>query len=383
MSNDLQEMLSETASEVQAREREAFGRVSSEFDGRIVLAGAGGLGEKTLRVLRSAGAEPLAFTDWRPDNWGRTREGLTILEPTEAARRYGDSAVFLITVWNERMKPIHDQITALNRLGARRAVPFAMLAWGYAGHFLPHMQIDLPSRLHAQRENILRCGELLADQSSRDEYSAQLRWRLFGDFSRLAKPAAHPQYFDPGLIHLDPQEVFVDCGAFDGDTIQAFLGESGGRFHSVCAFEPDPANFVRLEQRVSALPRELANRISIRREAVGAENREVLFAATGMPNAGVSSAGTIVNCVAIDSVFGDGAAPTFIKMDLEAYEPLAIQGAARTIRRHAPKMAVCVYHEADHLWRIPLQLHELMPKYRLYLRPYGYIWELVCYAIRG
>ena len=51
-------MLGEDLGAVKERERTAFDRLLAEANGRIVLFGAGNLGRKALRCLRSASIEP-------------------------------------------------------------------------------------------------------------------------------------------------------------------------------------------------------------------------------------------------------------------------------------------------------------------------------------
>ena len=78
----------------------------------------------------------------------------------------------------------------------------------------------------------------------------------------------------------------------------------------------------------------------------------------------------------------EGVAPTYLKFDIEGSELDALEGGQETIRRHRPKLAVCVYHAPDHLWRIPLRLHELMPDSCLTLRTYNADgFDCVCYCI--
>jgi hypothetical protein len=69
-------------------------------------------------------------------------------------------------------------------------------------------------------------------------------------------------------------------------------------------------------------------------------------------------------------------------MDIEGAEPEALAGAARTMARCRPVMAVCVYHRCDHLWIIPQLLKAANPDYRIFLRRYAEdCWETVCYAV--
>jgi hypothetical protein len=74
--------------------------------------------------------------------------------------------------------------------------------------------------------------------------------------------------------------------------------------------------------------------------------------------------------------------PTFIKMDIEGAEPLALLGAHELLRRYHPVLAVCTYHRTEHLWQIPNLIHAIAPEYRIFLRRYAEeCWEGVCYAI--
>ena len=89
-----------------------------------------------------------------------------------------------------------------------------------------------------------------------------------------------------------------------------------------------------------------------------------------------------IQVVAIDDVLPTFA-PTFIKLDVEGAEPAALRGARRTIERHCPDVAVCVYHAASHLWEVPLLLHDLQPEYSFMLRYHQFNgFDAVAYAFR-
>jgi len=57
-----------------------------------------------------------------------------------------------------------------------------------------------------------------------------------------------------------------------------------------------------------------------------------------------------------------------VKMDIEGSEYNAIIGAKETIYKNSPKLAISVYHRRNDLFTLPLLIHEIEPKYRLYLR---------------
>lgn len=87
------------------------------------------------------------------------------------------------------------------------------------------------------------------------------------------------------------------------------------------------------------------------------------------------------NLIAINNFFKDKETPTFIKMDIEGAELEALEGAKTTIVKNKPKLAICLYHKPDDLWKIPLYLKDLVPEYKFYIRHHGKVrWETVLYA---
>jgi len=97
-------LLAEDVGVTRARERSEFDRACRRSDGRLVLFGSGNLGRQTLARLRQDGIEPLAFSDNSRGNWGRDIDGVRVLSPTDAATRYGASALFVVTIWNDRQR---------------------------------------------------------------------------------------------------------------------------------------------------------------------------------------------------------------------------------------------------------------------------------------
>ena len=72
---------------------------------------------------------------------------------------------------------------------------------------------------------------------------------------------------------------------------------------------------------------------------------------------------------------------TFIKMDIEGGEVDALLGGAKTIIKNKPKLAICIYHNASHLWEVALCVKKFVPEYRIFLRQHQvFSTELVLYA---
>jgi FkbM family methyltransferase len=362
-----------------AREQSAFDRVVGRPNRPLVLFGAGGLGRKTLNALRLCSIEPNAFADSNPQLWGQTVDRLPVLSPADAAQRYGEDGTIVITIWNHRATDrMPRRVEYLQSLGCRTVVTFLPLFWKFPELLLPHYPADLPHHVHEQATDVVAMSDYWSDDTSRQEYLAQVAWRLHGDFAVLPDPVAGRTNFPPGLFLLSPSEVFVDCGAYDGDTVLSFLEESNKTFKRISAFEPDPANFSQLQATISVLPER--DRITLHQAATGAAEGRVRFSPDQGQASAVGAGDLEVPCVAIDTAL-DGVVPTLIKMDIEGAELDALAGARRTIERHMPILAISCYHRQDHLWKIPLLIRSYNPEYSFFLRPHGECWDLVCYAV--
>jgi hypothetical protein len=71
-----------------------------------------------------------------------------------------------------------------------------------------------------------------------------------------------------------------------------------------------------------------------------------------------------------------------IKMDVEGFEPFALEGARGLLERQRPALLISVYHRPEHLWKIPLWIHDLGLGYRVHLRHHSTTSsETVCYGV--
>ena len=172
------------------------------------------------------------------------------------------------------------------------------------------------------------------------------------DFDLISRTVTGRHYFPRNLFSLLTDEVFVDCGAFDGDTVADFVQESGGDFKLVKAFEPDPITFPNLQKRVKHLDEEIRARVHCTQEAVGRNPGSITFDATGTMLSVSGRGSTLVSEVNLDSALAS-LNPTFIKFDVEGFELDALAGAMGVLSRSRPILAVSAYHEQSHLWRVP------------------------------
>ena len=184
------------------------------------------------------------------------------------------------------------------------------------------------------------------------------------------------QYFDLPQLSLQ-NEYFVDAGALDGETTKYFLNHFPNGHAYV--FEPNPEQFeitkqnLKNFQSVECIPYGLYN-----------ENTTMRFSLCDVDagSAMVAENGELsIEVRKLDDMLKDKPV-TFIKMDIEGSELVALQGAEQIIRTQKPKLAICVYHKPEDMWEIPKLILEYCPEYKLYLRHYSITnTETVLYAI--
>jgi FkbM family methyltransferase len=377
---ELDRLLSEPLTSVRERENSAFDKLLAGCNNRLVLFGAGNLGRKVLQCLRSVGVEPLAFADNSESKWGSYVDGVPVLSPKDAASQYGASSLFLVTIWSlGHFYP--DSRAQLERMGCIRVESTASLRWKFADRLLPDFCQDLPHKLYEQAAEVRKAASLWADDSSRREYLNHVRWHALGDQDATGPPVKEESYFLDKLYRIKDHEVFVDCGAYIGDTAEQVIRRNPA-FSRIVAIEADPQNFDRLTKWIDTLEASVAFRIRALNVAVGAKRGKLRFQGGGGEGAKLAADGNVVvECIPIDDLAAE-AAPSFIKMDIEGAELDALEGARRSIQTHRPILSICVYHKQNDLWRIPLFINTLAEDYRLFLRPHDVDgWQLVCYAV--
>lgn len=364
------ELLREPPEEARQREAAIFARrLSNTRSPEIVLYGAGRLGRKVAAVLRKNGLEPFAFADNKGSLEGTRVDGVIVGSLRSLATTLGEKALFVVTTFLPEGGGLARRTNELLELGCRQVSNFIELGWYFDG-VLPHFASDLPSRILAHSREISLLAGLLADEQSTQVLTQQLAWRLRSDFDSSTRPATH-QYFPEELIRPNPHEVFVDGGAFDGDTIRS----APWNLAKVLAIEPDPINASKIRGTSRAS-------VTLFETLLGRTTGVSRFNSSGTMAAARADNGSIeVPITSLDALIGEES-PTFIKLDVEGDELSALEGGRRTLDRCKPVMAVCIYHKPEDLWEIPLYLKEALPNHRIYLRSHAYDgFELVVYAI--
>lgn len=219
----------------------------------------------------------------------------------------------------------------------------------------------------------------LSDDLSKRTLEAYINQKISLKYGYLsAVKSEELQYFEKDLIKFREGEVFVDCGAYDGDTaisfIQALKEQNINSYDSIISFEPDEENFKKL------CSRNIRNHVCVE-AGVSDKTGKISFDSDDASGVICDNGESFINIDTIDNVL-DSKKATFIKMDIEGAEMDALKGGKDTIQKYKPILAICIYHKKQDLFEIPDYIHTLVPEYKLYIRAYcDNCNELVLYAV--
>lgn len=184
------------------------------------------------------------------------------------------------------------------------------------------------------------------------------------------------QYFD--VFAPSKDEIFVDAGAYDGETIKDFMTWTNGQYRKAYVIEPLERMCRLIERRIE---REGWSNIVLSQNAAWNKKETLCFEDSGNASQVMHQGKSMIRGIDIDSLVGEDKV-TYIKMDIEGSELQALEGAKNTIRKNKPKLAVCLYHKAGDVVDLPLKILEILPDYKFYIRHYmSDMNETVLYAV--
>lgn len=219
------------------------------------------------------------------------------------------------------------------------------------------------------RDDLLWLYQKLSDYQSKKVLTAILKNWIYLDTDRLSRiKKGQDDYYDLDLIPEGKGKVFVDAGAYFGDTCLNYIKTYGKNYKEIICYEPNEAAVKRLEQNIKGFE-------YVRIRPVGldsAHGEGLLYINEDDPiMAYISSEnGTMsVKTTSLDSDFTE--AISILKIDANGYESHILAGAETHIKREKPNLIVALYHSFEDIIKIPYMIAEMNPDYKFYLRYYG------------
>lgn len=196
--------------------------------------------------------------------------------------------------------------------------------------------------------------------------------------------------YDEGgvVIDVEPGDYVMDGGGCFGDTA-LFFAHKAGPGGKIFSFEPNPFLYLLFAYNIGLNP-EFRDRMILADTAMSdapGEDCPMDIAGWGSrlhtAKDSESDGLHLVKTTTIDEEARKHRLERldFIKMDIEGSELAALKGAAESITRFKPKLAICVYHKPEDYIVIPEFINALGLGYRFYLKHHFMNgWETVLYA---
>ncbi len=210
----------------------------------------------------------------------------------------------------------------------------------------------------------------LDDYLSKTTFASILFNWMYLDFSfPQSTKSCFADYWDPDIFPDNKDDVLVDVGAYDGDSIAQYILVYGNNYKKIYAYEISPDSIENLRARA------ILNNwhdVIARQKGAGASHSQMFLKRSSIPTANQASSEESeipVEIVPLDDEIG--AEATFIKMDIEGAEKAALSGFSKTISKRHPKLAICTYHGYEDIWKIPYMIDKMYKGYKFYFRHYG------------
>ena len=333
----------------------------------IVLYGMGNGAEKIMAVLKSYDI-PLSAI-FASDDFvrGHSFHGYRVLKYHEVCKEY-QNFIVLVAFGTEK----EDVMQNIARIAAEQElyVPDVPVI----GDGLWNMDY-----FYEHEAEIEQAYYTFADACSQKVFADILNFKLSGKWHYLQSSASPLMQAYESILQLGGDEIFMDLGAYTGDTIEEFI-KFAGSYEKIIAMEPDYKNFMKLQKRIAE--KQYQN-ICCYNLGVWNKRDMLFFSALAGRNSSLNQKlGKEVAVESVDNILC-GARATYIKMDVEGAEKEALLGAGETISRFQPKLLISAYHRNEDFFKLPALIKMLNPAYRIYLRRHPAIpaWNLNIYAI--
>lgn len=336
-------------------------------DKPLYIFGAKYLGRKLASIFIKLGYDVKSFIDNDTLLQGTFTDGLEVV-PLSSVSESSQIVIASVTY----VYPIQVQ---LEKAGYKNFVSYPLLTLIDSNTFPPEPSLD------GLRQDILNNQKEYDSLNFCDEESYRvlktlIEFRKTYDFSLLNNIKSTEEYFESFM----PKDtaVFVDGGAFDGDTVEKYIKFVEGKYKKIYLFEPDRISFTKAVNR-------LKNRQNIDFHNCGLYDKSAAlsFCSSGEPGSSIcdednSKKNCEISCRRLDDIVKEKA---FIKLDVEGAEPEALRGAQHLLKTGCP-LAVCVYHKPSHLWEIQKLIESINPEYSFYLRHYSdSVFDTILYGV--
>jgi len=238
----------------------------------------------------------------------------------------------------------------------------------------PPFITDFEEDYKTNKEEYEKVYNLLSDKKSKEIFTKVINFKISFDFKFMEGFTNNheEQYFDKELIPSINDIVFVDGGAYIGDTLPSII-KNFPDFKKIYCVEPNDLHISIAKKNFPS-----SENIEFINCGLGRERQESKNIQESQDNCAHDYQAE--NIDSIDNLIKEKV--DFIKLDIEGAEQDALIGAKNTIEMYKPILAICIYHKAEDWYKIPQIVLDINPEYDVYLRHYMEgIFETVMYFL--
>ena len=339
--------------------------ILSSPNARIILFGAGLGGHAAAKWIQKEGGCVFCFCDSMKSGKDEKFD-IPIISPEELKKYYGDDQTYIVISVGDRYR---DEIASLLlELGCpiRKIIP---------SYFMKDkLTLD---ELEAHLDGYQWMFDHVEDDTSRDIIINRIKNYLF--YFEAPHDEDYKRYFDSAIMPLRTDEIYLDGGAFNGDSILSFLNATKNQYRYIWGFEPDLENY---RNAINTL-HDYKNVTLINQGIWSGEETLPCIGGQETLSCFDKAGSSTVSVIGLDHFFlNRNNRPTVIKLDIQGAELYALQGARKLIKENHPKLILCAYHEVSHLYELAQTVFRIDPSYKFWIRHYSdNLHETILYAL--
>lgn len=217
---------------------------------------------------------------------------------------------------------------------------------------------------------------LLADDFSRKIFEGYVNFQFGGRIEVLKEIETPENEIYENVLNFNEEEIFVDIGAYRGDTVQKFIELTKGAYKKIVAAEPDYKTYQKLIKNCE----NLKNFTSFN-AAITDFDGEIGFSSLAGRQSAVGGE-KMTKSLSLPKLCID-CEPTFIKIDSEGCELEILKGGKDILNKFKPKMNVAAYHKSEDIFKLPILINAINSEYKIHLRHHPYIpaWDTLFYCV--
>lgn len=336
----------------------------------IGIWGTGIAGKMVFKAAKKRGIQVGFFVDGMKNNAECNFKGVPVFSPSTIPR----NAFILIAA---------DVKYGIHRVLEKDHVSFCYVDPFLFSQYTCETKKEVCSQITAAHSEIDAVYNRFRDELSRKTFHNVLLHRANHQINLIWSVFDHNQYFNNDVIQT-VSGCFVDCGAYTGDTLKAFLSQNFSEYYYY-AFEPEQKNYAELKRMVE---KENLTNVSVFPIGLWNKKTKLHFLLNDINDTLAWSleessdpSDLFVHVDTLDNLLR-GIQLNFIKMDIEGAEIKALEGSKECVKKYTPQLAISAYHQLDHLWKVPQKILDLDASYELYFRHHSWnIADSVCYGI--